>query len=274
MPPPDSRDRPPAPPSDPSSSRSSGRSSGEAAAFYDLDGTLIRTNLVHVFGYYARNDQGLLRSLRSVLATAAGIPLFLAADRYSRKVFNDLFFQWYRGQSYDRLRYLSADLHRQVIRPAIFPGARALIEQSRRAGLRQVVVTGALEVSIRPLLEELEITEFVANRLEFVDGRATGRLSPPVLASASKALWIREYAEREGLSLNDSFAYADSMSDLPMLSVVGHPTAVNPDLRLRTTARRHDWPVIDLRRAAPAPAPSPSPVSDAAAPRAGEAPTA
>lgn len=255
---------PPAP-----ADRRSDRSSPEAAAFYDLDGTLIRTNLVHVFAYYARNDQGLLRSARSVLATVAGIPLFLAADRYSRKVFNDLFFQWYRGQSYDRLRYLSADLHRRVIRPGIFPGARALIAQSRRAGLRQVVVTGALEVSIRPLLEELGITEFVANRLEFVDGRATGRLSPPVLASASKALWIREYAEREGLSLNDSFAYADSMSDLPMLSVVGHPTAVHPDLRLRSTARRHDWPVIDLRRSAAAESADFQP-----APRAGEAPTA
>ena len=70
-----------------------------AAAFYDLDGTLIRTNLVHVFGYYARNDQGLLRSLKSVGATIAGLPLFLATDFYSRKLFNDVFFKWYRGQS-------------------------------------------------------------------------------------------------------------------------------------------------------------------------------
>ena len=163
-------------------------------------------------------------------------------------MFNDLFFQWYRGQSYDRLRFLAEELHEKVIRPAIFPGAPDLVAQARRAGLRPVVVTGALEVSVRPLLEELGIDEFVANRLEFVDGRATGRLSPPVLAGASKALWMREYAEREGLSLNDSYAYADSMSDLPMLSVVGHPTAANPDLRLRSTARRHDWPVIDLRR--------------------------
>ncbi len=218
----------------------------KAAAFYDLDGTLIRTNLVHVLGYYARNDQGLLRSLKTTASTLAGIPLFLATDFYSRKLFNDLFFKWYRGQSYDRLRSLAEDLYRDVIRPGIFPGTRALIEQSRRSGLRQVVVTGALEVSVRPLLDDLGITEFVANRLEFVDGRATGRLAPPVMASASKALWIREYAEREGLSLNDSYAYADSMSDLPMLSVVGHPTAANPDVRLRSTARHHDWPVIDL----------------------------
>ena len=218
-----------------------------AAAFYDLDGTLVSTNLVHTFAFYARNDQGILKSVRRTLGTVAGIPLFIAADAYSRKVFNDLFFKWYRGQSQDRLRYLADDLFEQVIKPAIYPGTRALLQKSRSMGLRQVVVTGALDVTIGPLLRELGIKDYVANRLEFVDGRATGRLVPPVMASASKASWIRSFAEREGLPLSDCYAYADSMSDLPMLSIVGHPTATNPDLRLRSTALRHDWPIVSLK---------------------------
>ena len=217
------------------------------AAFYDLDGTLISTNLVHIFAYYARNDQGILKSMRRSAATVLGIPLFVAADIYSRKVFNDIFFKWYTGQSEDRLRYLSDELFEEVIRPAIYPGTLPLLNQSRAIGLRQVVVTGALDITIKPLLEHLGITEFVANRLEFVDGRATGRLVPPVVASASKASWIRDYTEKEGISLNDCYAYADSMSDLPMLSVVGHPTATNPDLRLKSTAVRHDWPIVSLK---------------------------
>ena len=218
-----------------------------AAAFYDLDGTLLSTNLVHAFGFYARNDQGILRSLRRTAATLLGIPLFLAADLYSRKVFNDLFFKWYRNQSEDRLRFLSQDLFEEVIEPSIYPGTRELLEKSRSLGLRQVVVTGALDISIEPLLRHLGIEEYVANRLEFVDGVATGRLIPPVMASATKASWIRTYAEREKISLSDCFCYADSMSDLPMLSMVGHPTATNPDLRLRSTALRHDWPVLSLK---------------------------
>ena len=218
-----------------------------AAAFYDLDGTLLSTNLVHAFGFYARNDQGILRSLRRTAATLLGIPLFLAADLYSRKVFNDLFFKWYRNQSEDRLRFLSQDLFEEVIEPSIYPGTRELLEKSRSLGLRQVVVTGALDISIEPLLRHLGIEEYVANRLEFVDGVATGRLIPPVMASATKASWIRTYAEREKISLSDCFCYADSMSDLPMLSMVGHPTATNPDLRLRSTALRHDWPILSLR---------------------------
>ena len=218
-----------------------------AAAFYDLDGTLLSTNLVHTFGFYARNDQGILRSMRRTAATLLGIPLFLAADLYSRKVFNDLFFKWYRNQSEDRLRFLAQDLFEQVIEPSIYPGTRELLEKSRSLGLRQVVVTGALDISIEPLLRHLGIEEYVANRLEFVDGVATGRLIPPVMASATKASWIRTYAEREKISLSDCFCYADSMSDLPMLSMVGHPTATNPDLRLRSTALRHDWPILSLR---------------------------
>lgn len=217
------------------------------AAFYDLDGTLVSTNLVHTFGFYARNDQGLLRSLGRTAATVLGIPLFVAADLYSRKVFNDLFFKWYRNQSEDRLRFLAEDLFEDVIKPSIFAGTIELLEKSRSLGLRQVVVTGALDISIQPLLRHLGIEEYVANRLEFVDGVATGRLVPPVMASSTKASWIRTYAEREGISLSQCFCYADSMSDLPMLSMVGHPTATNPDLRLRSTALRHDWPVLSLK---------------------------
>src|SRR5439155_20486491 len=77
----------------------------------------------------------------------------------------------------------------------------------------------------------------------------TGRLLPPVLAAATKASWIRTFAEREGINLSESFAYSDSMSDLPMLSIVGHPAVVNPDFRLRQTALHHDWPILSLKGA-------------------------
>jgi HAD superfamily hydrolase (TIGR01490 family) len=218
-----------------------------AAAFYDLDGTLVRTNLVHAFAYNARNQQGLWRSVARTVSTLASVPLFLAADVYNRRLFNDLFFKRYRGESEDRLRYLSEELFDAVIRPSIFPGAYDLVGQSRRLGLRQVLVTGALDLTVGPLAKHLGFDLAITNRLEFVDGKATGRLMPPVMAAATKASWIRTYAEREGLSLSDCYGYSDSMSDLPMLSVVGHPTAVNPDFRLRNTALQHDWPILDLR---------------------------
>jgi HAD superfamily hydrolase (TIGR01490 family) len=217
------------------------------AAFYDLEGTLVSTNLVHTLGFYARHQPGILRSLKKSAATILSLPVFAVTDQYSRKVFNDLYFKRYKGESEDRLRFFAQELFDSVIKPAVFPGAYELVEKSRNLGLRQVVVTGALDVSVKPLMQHLGITDYVANRLEFVNGIATGRLLPPVMAAATKASWIRTFAEREGLSLSDSYAYTDSMSDLPMLSVVGHPAAVNPDMRLRQTALHHDWPILDLK---------------------------
>jgi HAD superfamily hydrolase (TIGR01490 family) len=218
-----------------------------AAAFYDLEGTLVSTNLVHTLGFYSRNQQGLWKSLTKTTATVMSLPLFAVTDQYSRKVFNDLFFKRYKGESQDRLRFFAEELFEEVLKPAVFPGAFELIEKSRSLGLRQVVVTGALDMSVEPLMRYLGIKDYACNRLEFVNGFATGRLLPPVLAAATKASWIRNYAEREGISLSESFAYSDSMSDLPMLSIVGHPAAVNPDMRLRQTALHHDWPVLNLK---------------------------
>jgi HAD superfamily hydrolase (TIGR01490 family) len=219
----------------------------KAAAFYDLEGTLVSTNLVHTLGFYARNQQGLLRSVRKSASTLVSLPLFAAADQYSRIFFNDLFFKRYKGETEDRLRFFADELFEEVLKPGVFPGAFELIQKSRSLGLRQVVVTGALDMSVKPLMDYLGIEDYAANHLEFVNGVATGRLLPPVLASATKASWIRAFAEREKINLNDSYAYSDSMSDLPMLSLVGHPAAVNPDMRLRQTALHHDWPILNLK---------------------------
>ena len=167
-------------------------------------------------------------------------------DLYSRNVFNEVFFRSYEGFSQDRLRYFSEELFADVLKPAIFPGTRELIAQGKKIGQRQVVLTGALDFTIELLMDHLGIDDYVANRLEFVNGYATGRVLPPVMASATKAKWIREYAERENINLSESYAYSDSISDLPMLSIVGHPVAISPDFRLKQTARQHDWAVLDL----------------------------
>jgi HAD superfamily hydrolase (TIGR01490 family) len=222
------------------------RALGPGAAFYDLDGTLVRTNLVHVLLFYARNDRGLMKSLQRTAVSVAGIPLFFAAERVSRQAFNEVFFRFFRGLTADRLRLLAEELWEQVLEPALRPEAAELIQRSRAQGLRQVLVTGAFDLAVAPLVRELGFDDCGANRLDLADGRATGHLVPPVMAGAAKAGWIRAYAEREGLSLGSSYAYADSLSDLPMLSVVGRPTAVNPDAGLRRVAREQGWPVLWL----------------------------
>ena len=77
-------------------------------------------------------------------------------------------------------------------------------------------------------------------------GYATGMLGKPFVAGATKAQILRDYATAHDIDLGQSWGYSDSYSDYPMLAVVGHPTAVNPDFRLRTVARSYDWPIINL----------------------------
>jgi HAD superfamily hydrolase (TIGR01490 family) len=217
-----------------------------SAAFYDVDGTLIRINIVHAFAYYASRRPSLVDSAIHTVKTAASLPVFWAADKLSRKWFNEIFYRNYQGWSEDRLVVLAEELFADVIEPNIYPRARDLIAESRRAGCRQVIISGALDFTMRPLARYLGVDDFIANRLELADGYATGKLRKPFVAGATKAQIMRDYARAHDIDLAESWAYTDSYSDYPMLAVVGHPTAVNPDLRLRSVARSYDWPVLDL----------------------------
>jgi HAD superfamily hydrolase (TIGR01490 family) len=109
-----------------------------------------------------------------------------------------------------------------------------------------VLVSGALDFLMDRLAKHLGATGHISNRLEFKDGYATGKLLRPIVAGPEKARLVREWAKARGEDLADCFAYSDSYSDVPMLSVVGHPCVVNPDLRLTKLARTYAWPVIHL----------------------------
>ncbi len=214
------------------------------AAFFDVDGTLVRTNIVHAFAFYAMNQGTIAGTAWKTAKTIASIPLFWATDRVNRKVFNELFYSYYEGQSEDRLETLAEELFEDVVRPGIFKGTPRLIDESRRAGCRIVLVTGALDFTVRHLADHLGADDLIANKMRFVQGFATGRVIPPIIEGAHKALVVRDYCVKEGLALEKSFAYSDSFSDYPMLAVVGHPAAVNPDARLARVARAYEWPII------------------------------
>ncbi len=125
-----------------------------SAAFYDVDGTLIKLNIVHAFAFYAARQPSLVEALGTWGITAASVPLFWAADKLSRKWFNELFYRIVRGHERGPPgRRSSEELFEDVIKPNIYPRARDLIAESRRAGCRQVIISGALDFTLRPLVE-------------------------------------------------------------------------------------------------------------------------
>jgi HAD superfamily hydrolase (TIGR01490 family) len=217
-----------------------------AACFYDLDGTLCSSNIVHAYGFFARRQPTLIKSFKRTASLISSIPLFFAADAYSRKIFNEMFYRRYRGESENRLRVLGQELFDDVIKPTIYKQAYALVNQSRRAGYRQILVTGALDIVAEPFARHFQMDECVANRLEFSNGQSTGSIQKPLLAGATKATWIRRYVANHNLDMEQCLAYSDSMSDFPMLAVVGKPSVINPDRQLKIQAKSFDWPILNF----------------------------
>jgi HAD superfamily hydrolase (TIGR01490 family) len=216
------------------------------ASFFDVDGTLVHTNLVHPTVFYLANQPNPLRSLKALARAALGTPRMALAEMVDRRRFNELLFANYEGISRDRLLILADEAFDAVMKRAVYPGARDLIARCRAEGHEVVLVSGALDFLMERLAKHLGATGFIANRLDFKDGYATGKLQRPIVAGPEKARLIREWAQARSIDLGECFAYSDSYSDLPMLSVVGHPCAVNPDLRLAKLALTYDWPVIHL----------------------------
>jgi HAD superfamily hydrolase (TIGR01490 family) len=221
--------------------------SRKTAAFYDMDGTLIEGNVTNHYIYFAMTDPDFTSRARRLAELTLKAPYFWAMDRIDRRAFNEVFYASYEGISEDRLVIMGQELFDKVLTHKVYPDARKLIEGDLAVGREVVLLTGAIEAVAAPVAKALGIKTFMATKLEFAaNNLATGKLIPPVMAGPEKAQFVRRWAEEHDIDLEQSVAYADDAADVPLLSSVGRPVAVNPDLRLATTARSHRWPVIHL----------------------------
>jgi HAD superfamily hydrolase (TIGR01490 family) len=217
-----------------------------AACYFDVDGTLVRTNLIQPTVYYLLNQGTPVQTTLRVGKALLKAPRMAVAELLDRRTFNELLYSAYAGMSEDRLAVLAGEVFDSVLRPALFPAARDLVDKSRAAGHEVIFVSGALDFIVERLAEHLGGGGVIANRLEMKAGVATGKLLKPVVAGPEKARIVRDHARARGHDLDDCFAFSDSYSDVPMLSVVGHPAAVNPDRRLAMMAKAYSWPRFDL----------------------------
>lgn len=215
-------------------------------AFYDLDGTLVSSDVVTQYLWYARHHPGAGMVWRYTRALVRA-PRWIGLELTSRRRFNEVFFREYAGLRLDWMTANAPRLYEEVLSPATFPGSRKLVADDLAAGFRPVLLTGSLDFAIAPLADRFGFGETIANRLEFRGGVATGMLIEPVLSGPEKVDAIRALCARDHVDPNACRAYSDSMSDVPMLEAVGHPRATNPVRKLRALAAARNWPVVDLR---------------------------
>ena len=127
------------------------------------------------------------------------------------------------------------------------PGARPVLDEHRRLGHALVLLTTSSPYESALAKEQFNLDHALSSRYEVIDGQLTGEFIPPLAYGPGKVVIAEQYAAENGIDLDGSYFYSDSYSDRPMLERVGHPHAVNPDMRLRRFAKKKGWPILDWR---------------------------
>ena len=216
---------------------------GGAAAFFDVDGTIVASDIVR-YGVGIRTQE-MSPAARRVWTAAylRKVPWLVFLDMLDREAFQKSFYRIYAGYRAEEVASRAERLFEEYVRPRIRLQAAERVAWHRAQGDRVVLVTGSLVDVVAPLARHLGVADFLAPSLEVVDGVATGALDGPPIAGRRKAEAVAAFAAREGLDLSNAWAYGDAMDDVTMLEEVGRPGVVNPGRKLERLARARGWDV-------------------------------
>ena len=208
-------------------------------AAFDLENTLIASNVVESYSWLATRHLDLGDRMRFAARTLAEAPNLWTRDRYDRTDFLRYFYRRYKGAPVEQLDADALELLSELIVKKSFPAAMRRVRAHRAAGHRTVLITGALELAVKPLAPLFD--DIIAARMYSRNGKYTGEMLSVPPTGEVRAQVMLDWAAQHGLDPTEGVAYADSASDLPMLEAVGFPVAVNPEARLTTIADKRGW---------------------------------
>ncbi|MCB9682669.1 MAG: haloacid dehalogenase-like hydrolase [Alphaproteobacteria bacterium] len=214
------------------------------AAYFRVEGVLVGRRGLSCAAWMAARQHDLVGRLGRLGVALAAAPVGAAGDPLTA---TRLAWRALKDCTEDRLVVLAAQYWDDRVERAWNPAGVALLERCRAQGDRIVLLSEHPEAVIGPIRGRLGADELVCNHLELASGRLTGRLLDPVFAGVTDGSWVREHARRHGLDPARSRAYGTARADATLLSGVGLPCAVTPDLPLRRLAATFDWPVVEAR---------------------------
>lgn len=219
-----------------------------AAAFFDLDNTVMQGAAIFHFGrgLYKRRFFH-KRDLLRFAWQQAWFRLAGSEDPAHMEEARDSALSIVKGHRVEELMSIGEEIYDEYMAAKIWPGTRALAQAHLDAGQPVWLVTAAPVETATIIARRLGLTGALGTVAESVDGVYTGRLVGEPLHGPAKAEAVKALATAQGLDLSRCAAYSDSANDIPMLSLVGHPYAINPDSALRRHAREHDWRLRDYR---------------------------
>jgi len=216
------------------------RPSPRVGAFFDMDKTLISENSGSLYMKH-RYEQGeiggwdLAKGLGAYLRYKMGLLDIRAWTR-------DMMVQ-FKGESEEALAREAREWLHEIVVDTIYPEAEEVVRWHRERGHVVAIVSGSTKFVVEPLAVHLGIEHFLYTRLETESGRFTGRVIDPICFEEGKIYWLQQLVDEQGIDLAKSWFYTDSITDLPLLELVGHPVVTNPDPRLYREAVRRRWPV-------------------------------
>jgi len=217
------------------------------AAFFDLDKTIISksSTLAFASSFYRH---GLISKTQVCRGALAQLVFRLGGAGHSQmERIRDQVSALCCGWPADKVTQIVTEGLTQTIGPHVYCDARSLLASHQRDGHDVIIVSTSGQEIVGPIGAMLGVTAIVATRLQISDGRYTGSVDFYAYGQA-KADHVRALAAERGYRLGDCFAYSDSVTDLPLLELVGHPHVVNPDRALRKVARARDWPELTFRQ--------------------------
>ena len=216
------------------------------AAFFDLDKTIIAKSSVLAFGksFYREGLVGRRVIAKGIYAQI--VYMLVGADEEKMERMRESMLALTRGWEQAKIADIVRETMEATISPIIYGEALELFDEHHAAGRRVVIVSSSPAEIVRPLVNYLGVDDCIATRAKVdVDGRYTGELAFYAYG-VHKADAMREYARTYDIDLAASFAYSDSVTDLPMLEAVGHPVAVNPDKELGVQAHERSWEIREF----------------------------
>ena len=218
-------------------------------AFFDVDNTITRGSTLYFLGkgmynrgFFTKRDIGAW-VLANIRFRMTGTEKSEVISRFQKAATDFI-----GGHDVKEIRIIGEQIYSEFVSPSIWQGTIELAKEHLSSGDEVWLVTASPEDFANLIAEHLGFTGAIGTKAEIKDGKYTGNLSGKLLHGKEKAIAITELTKARGINLKDCFAYSDSHNDLPLLSAVGHPRAINPDAKLRIIAFAQSWPVHDFRR--------------------------
>jgi HAD superfamily hydrolase (TIGR01490 family) len=218
------------------------------AAFFDLDKTVIAKSSALAFTgkLYKAGMLGRRTLMRAAISQLMFVTFGADEDQLAKT--RDAMLQLTKGWNRFEVESIVEEALEEIAAPLVYAEALFLIDEHMRMGRKVYIVSASPEEVVRPLARYIGVENVIATKPK-VDAKGLYTGEVEVYAyGPEKAVAVRAVAEAEGISLEGSFAYSDSMTDQPLLELVGHPHAVNPDKELRELAEERSWPILDFRR--------------------------